>query len=155
MRRGNVESTKIHSHVTFIHQVKVKVRVNLHGLFTVASASLTEKKETIEEPAETMDTEEKTDKVRRGYYLHFIVGKSSYNFKRERTVVSWRKESIRVQRRGCWGNRINVSFVCVCTWKGSSCWWHQQLPRGCTWEPDPTWGRHATGSKRKCSILLI
>ncbi|XP_050688436.1 heat shock 70 kDa protein 4-like isoform X2 [Eriocheir sinensis] len=44
-------------------KVKVKVRINLHGLFTVASASLTEKKETIEEPPETMETEEKTDKA--------------------------------------------------------------------------------------------
>ncbi|KAK8402003.1 hypothetical protein O3P69_001230 [Scylla paramamosain] len=44
-------------------KVKVKVRVNLHGLFTIASASLTEKKETVEEPPETMETEEKTDKA--------------------------------------------------------------------------------------------
>lgn len=42
----------------------MKVRVNLHGLFTIASASLTEKKETVEEPSDTMETEEKTDKVR-------------------------------------------------------------------------------------------
>nr|WBG54462.1 heat shock protein [Austinograea rodriguezensis] len=44
-------------------KVKVKVRVNLHGLFTVASASLTEKKETVEETPENMETEEKTDKA--------------------------------------------------------------------------------------------
>ncbi|XP_037797757.1 97 kDa heat shock protein-like [Penaeus monodon] len=40
-------------------KVKVKVRVNLHGLFTIASATLTEKKEAVEEPAENMETEEK------------------------------------------------------------------------------------------------
>ena len=42
----------------------MKVRVNLHGLFTVASASLTEKKETVEETPETMETEDKGEKVR-------------------------------------------------------------------------------------------
>lgn len=44
-------------------KVKVKVRVNLHGLFTVASASMAEKKETIEEPQENMETENKQDKA--------------------------------------------------------------------------------------------
>nr|AKB96224.1 heat shock protein [Cherax destructor] len=44
-------------------KVKVKVRVNLHGLFTVASASLTEKRETTEESQEIMETEDKQDKA--------------------------------------------------------------------------------------------
>ncbi|MCL4123068.1 UNVERIFIED_CONTAM: hypothetical protein GTU68_067398, partial [Idotea baltica] len=41
-------------------KVKVKVRVNIHGLFTVASATLTEKKEVIEDDsAPQMETDEK------------------------------------------------------------------------------------------------
>ncbi|KAG7161728.1 97 kDa heat shock protein-like [Homarus americanus] len=47
-------------------KVKVKVRVNLHGLFTVASASLTEKKEAVEESQENMETEDKHDKTTDG-----------------------------------------------------------------------------------------
>ena len=48
--------------------MKVKVRVNLHGLFTVASASLTEKKEmTVEEtPQENMDVDDKKENVPNG-----------------------------------------------------------------------------------------
>lgn len=40
-------------------KVKVKVRVNIHGLFTIASATLAEKREAVEESQETMETEEK------------------------------------------------------------------------------------------------
>ncbi|KAB7495803.1 Heat shock protein 4L [Armadillidium nasatum] len=42
-------------------KVKVKVRVNIHGLFTVSSATLTEKREVIEEdnPSAAMETDEK------------------------------------------------------------------------------------------------
>ncbi|KAK4306265.1 hypothetical protein Pmani_021888 [Petrolisthes manimaculis] len=40
-------------------KVKVKVRVNIHGLFTISSASLVEKRETVEETPETMETEDK------------------------------------------------------------------------------------------------
>ncbi|XP_068228279.1 97 kDa heat shock protein isoform X2 [Palaemon carinicauda] len=47
-------------------KVKVKVRVNLHGLFTVASASLAEKKETIEESQESMDVEDKPQEKESG-----------------------------------------------------------------------------------------
>ncbi|XP_066955456.1 heat shock 70 kDa protein 4 isoform X2 [Macrobrachium rosenbergii] len=47
-------------------KVKVKVRINLHGLFTVASASLAEKKETIEESQESMDIEDKPQEKESG-----------------------------------------------------------------------------------------
>ncbi|CAL4091419.1 unnamed protein product [Meganyctiphanes norvegica] len=47
-------------------KVKVKVRVNIHGLFSVHSANLTEKKETIEEPEKTMETDENKDKAQAG-----------------------------------------------------------------------------------------
>lgn len=46
-------------------KVKVKVRVNIHGLFSVHSANLTEKKETVEEP-EIMETDENKDKAAAG-----------------------------------------------------------------------------------------
>jgi len=46
-------------------KVKVKVRVNIHGLFSVHSANLTEKKETVEEP-ENMETDENKDKAAAG-----------------------------------------------------------------------------------------
>ena len=42
-----------------LFQVKVKVRVNIHGLFTVASASLTEKRETVEEESPPMEVDDK------------------------------------------------------------------------------------------------
>ena len=52
-------------HVYFVNalicsQVKVKVSVNLHGVFLVASATMTKKDEQVEEqpPDETMETEE-------------------------------------------------------------------------------------------------
>lgn len=59
--------------MSFVEQVKVKVRINLHGLFTVASASLTEKKETIGEPPENMETEDKMDKVREGHPILYSI----------------------------------------------------------------------------------
>lgn len=72
----------------------MKVRINLHGLFTVASASLTEKKETIEEPSENMETEEKVDKVREGEHHFLSHPEKNQHILEERTTVRGGKESM-------------------------------------------------------------
>lgn len=53
-------------------KVKVKVRVNIHGIFSVSSASLVEvqKSDETEEPMETEQVNDKEEQVRFNFLVH-------------------------------------------------------------------------------------
>ena len=59
-------------------KVKVKVRINIHGVFTVGAASLVEKVETVEEPEpEKKDAKDSKAKVQKNKILFILISEKN------------------------------------------------------------------------------